>query len=519
MRIKSALAALLMGAAAPAVAGPFAMVGDVQLRQDVDLLKAAGLIRGPVDAWPLPWAQIDQGLDKARDGRKLDPEIGAAVARLEGLSDFAQQKLAVEARLDVTNGAALARDFGTTARNKVDGAARVEFNSGAVSVALGAGYRDQRGKNYHFEPTLLSVRLGNWALYGGYPEEWFGPGQTGALLFSNSTKPFPKVGIKRLVPDPINLPVLRWLGPIRLDLFVGALNERRDYRNVIVVGTRLNFEPVRGLEIGLNRAQQLCGQGRPCGTTQILKSFVGGGNLDNANPNDLTAFNNQAGNQLAGYDISYVRRIGRVNAKLYFEAEAEDFAKVVIEQYARLLGGTLSGPWGNKGARWTANVEYADTYGATLLNGTPFQKLFGSSNTRYPKSIYLNSLYYDGFTYDQRPIGYWTDGDSRTLTGSVSLTDTQSRRWYASARSTHINITNNGGIPPLPPKPPFSGPNRGPYHISLTSEKIAIGTAGVEWPTAYGDIRMEARYQSDTPNTPGRRDGRAQFEVGYRTRF
>ena len=518
MRIKPAVAALLIGVAAPAFAGPLAAVGDTQLRQDVDTLKAAGLIRGPVDSWPLPWAQIDQGLDAARDGRKLDPWVSAAVTRLESLSDFAQQRIALEARFDATNGAALARDFGTAARNKVDGSAKIEFNSGAVSVALGVGYRDQRGKNYHFEPSLVTVRLGNWALYGGYPEEWFGPGQTGALLFSNSAKPFPKVGIKRLVPDPINLPVLRWLGPIRLDFFVGALNENRDYRNIIVVGTRVNLEPVRGLEIGLNRAQQLCGQGRPCGGSQILKSFIGGGNLDNANPNSLESFNNQAGNQIAGYDVSYVHRIGKLNAKVYFEGEAEDFDNIVIEQYARMLGATLSGPWGKKGANWQANVEYVDTYGAALFNGTPLEKATGG-NTRYPRSLYLNSLFYDGFTYGQRPIGYWTDGDSRTLTGSVSLTDIKNRRWYGSARSTHINITNNGSEPPIPRLPPFSGPNRGPYHISLNSEKIGIFTSGVEWPTAYGDIRMEARYQTDTPNTPGRRDSRAQFEIGYRARF
>lgn len=44
-------AALLLGAAAaPVLAGPFAEVGDRQLRQDVALLAGAGLIRGPVDS-------------------------------------------------------------------------------------------------------------------------------------------------------------------------------------------------------------------------------------------------------------------------------------------------------------------------------------------------------------------------------------------------------------------------------------------------------------------------------------
>ena len=61
--------------------------------------------------------------------------------------------------------------------------------------------------------------LGTWALYGGFVDVWHGPGNCGALLFSNATRPFPKIGIKRLSPDAFDLPVLEWLGPwsLRID--------------------------------------------------------------------------------------------------------------------------------------------------------------------------------------------------------------------------------------------------------------------------------------------------------------
>ncbi len=522
LRIGMVAAMLLASTAAPALAGPFAQAGDTQLRQDVDLLKAAGLIRGPVDSWPLPWEQIEPALDAARDGRQLDPYLEAAVSRLERLDDFARKRITIETNLNATTGQSVARPFGFEARGKFDGSAAVSFNTDIISVTLGGGYRtggQQVGSKFYLEPSEVSVRLGNWAVYGGYTPEYFGPGHNGSLLFSNSARPFPKVGIKRLMPNPIDLPVLRWLGPVGFEIFAGVLDgPRRDYQNIIIVGTRLTFEPFRGFDIGLNRAQMLCGRGRPCGGRQILDSFIGAGNADNPTPGDVGAFFQQAGNQLAGYDMSYVQRFGKYSAKFYFEFEAEDFDNVILEQYGRQIGMSVSGPIGNRGASFQANIEYADTLAAQLFNGTPLEKVF-KSRKKYPVSFYDNSLYFDGFSYRGQPIGYWTDGDSRNLVGMISVTDRRNVRYYGSAQSVHLNLPSVGD-PPVPVGLP-DGTIIGSYirHVSRNAEKFALLTGGIEVPTAYGDVRAEVRYQTDSPNTPGRRDSRAQVEVGYRMRF
>ena len=522
---KFALLATVLGlvAGAPAFAGPLAEVGDRQLRQDVDLLAAAGLIQGPVDSWPLAWAQIDAGLNRAHDGRELDPYLKSAVARLDRLADFAAQRVSLDVRLGATNNVSVARDFGTLARGQFDGSGRVEFNSSVVSVAIGAGLRSGAGNpdsNYvHFEPSQVVIRLDNWALYGGFTEEWFGPGHDGALLWSNSARPMPKIGLKRLNPNPVDFPVLRWLGPLQFEIFGGVLNEARDYRNTLVVGTRFSFTPARGLQIGFNRTQMLCGDGRPCGKKQLLSSFIGVGNADNPKTGDASAFFSQAGNQIAGYDISYTHRLGPIGAKLYFETEAEDSQHIILEQYSRLLGTTVSGPWGEKGASWTASLEYSDTLAAQLFNGTPLENLLFSKKT-YPGSMYNHSLYTSGYTYYGRPIGYWTGGDSHNLSLSAAVTDTHNRRWYGSVRSVHLNIIDLGN----PPGAIFPRPDgtTGPLisnPVSVDSEKFVMLTAGAEVPTAFGDVRVEARYQTDSPNTPGVRDGKAAIEVQFRQRF
>lgn len=518
--LRLAAALCIFVGAAPVAAGPFAEVGDRQLRQDVALLASAGIIRGPVDSWPLPWAQIESGLNRAKDGRNLPPHLAAAVSRLNRLADYAAQGFASETSLIATNDISTARDFGTLARGRADVSTRVEANSDTLSLSLGGGYRsDQPSGPWHLEPSQLTVRLGNWALYAGNTEQWFGPGVDGALLFSNSARPIPKVGIKRLNPDPIDFPVLRWLGPVRLDMFAGVLNEERDFKNTITIGTRLSFAPAQGLEIGLNRAQMLCGQGRPCGLRQIAKSFIGIGNSDNPDPGNPAAFLAQAGNQLAGFDVSYTHNFNGVAAKLYFEGEAEDFDNVLLEQWGRLIGLTVSGAAGSRGSSFSTTLEYSDTLAVSLFNGTPLESLTGGE-TRYPGSFYNNSLYTSGFTYRGRPIGHWTAGDSRNLAVHAAITDTRNRRWYASARSVHLNVIDLGNPPsaifPRPdgsPGPAISNP------VSASSEKFAILTAGAELPTSLGDFRVETRWQSDSPSTPGRSAPRAAIEVQFRQRF
>lgn len=208
-------------ASTAADAGPWLEAGDRQVRADVELLKAAGLIRGPVNAWPLPWAQVSDGLDAA-DGQALPAHLDAAVRRLRILSDRDGQKSRYEANVRVTNRASVVRDFGDTAREDVDVSVRAEHEFGKLYISYGAGYRDgQQGKDLHFEPGHAALALGNWALYGGYVNTWWGPGHDSALLFSTNARPIPRVGIKRLSPKPIDFPVLRWLGPWRLDVFAG----------------------------------------------------------------------------------------------------------------------------------------------------------------------------------------------------------------------------------------------------------------------------------------------------------
>ena len=491
------LAALLAGSAQ---AGPWAMPGDARLRADVELLKSFGHIDGPMNAWPLPWAQIDDGIAHARNAGAQPPALEAALKRLEALSDRNSQRSRYEVKLAATTEAALVRGFAETARNPGDATVTASHDLGALSITWGgswvSGGKDDQpatrsNNSFSYAPSHAALKLGDWALYGGWVDSYWGPGHDGSLLFSTSARAFPKVGIRMMRPKDIDLPVLRWLGPVSFDMFAGILREERDFNNPAVIGIRFAFQPTRYFEIGLNRALQLCGSGRPCDFKTIARALIGVADFDNTGTLD------EPGNQIAGFDMAYRRPIGKTGhaLKLTFETVAEDADNILIEQFARQIGGAVLGPIGTKGASYEAGIEYTDTQAAKFLG-----RLMGGET--WPGSIYNNFIYTDGYTYGRRPIGFSLDGDARIFTLHGAVVDTKNRRWHASARAITLNLHED-------PR----------YRISQSRERIGLLTGGVNWPTQIGDMRFEGRIQKNAVNTPESSPLRVQAEVGWTSRF
>src|ERR1700761_501768 len=73
--------ASLAALAGPASASPWAEVGDNQLRADIEILAAAGVIDGITSQWPLPWNSLYQEIRDADLSRSSD-SVRAAAARL-----------------------------------------------------------------------------------------------------------------------------------------------------------------------------------------------------------------------------------------------------------------------------------------------------------------------------------------------------------------------------------------------------------------------------------------------------
>lgn len=500
------IVAIYLACASSAAAGPWADAGDARMVADVELLKAFGHIPGPVNAWPLPWAQIEAGIESVRGDAGTPPALLAATRRLEVLADRNRQTSRYFARAMVTNDAALVRGQADTARNPADLTLTASHDIGDhLSVTWGGSFLSdgspdqvatEDGNGFSPAPSHAALRIGNWAFYGGWVETQWGPGHDGSLMFSTSARPFPRVGIRRLRPYSIDAPVLRWLGPVSADVFVGVATEQRDFNNPGIIGMRLAFQPTPWFEIGLKRGLMLCGAGRPCGPGTIARALGGIGDLDN------TGTLAEPGNQLAGFDMAYRRPIGKTGHALVltFDTVAEDADNILIEQFARQIGIAFAGPVGGQGAIYRAGFEYTDTQGS--LFASPLRIGWKTERLNFPGSVYNNGIYTDGWTFRGRPLGFSLDGDARVATLHGQIIDTRNRRWYGSLRAIDLNIYE------------FAT-----YRISDTRERIKLATAGVDWPTRIGDLRFEGRVQQGGPDTPGETPTRLQGEFSWTSRF
>ncbi|MEM8799882.1 MAG: capsule assembly Wzi family protein [Pseudomonadota bacterium] len=498
----------------PSEAGsPFIDPGDRLIRQDIELLKAHGVFNGVISTWPMGWKQVERNLANISPDAKLPPHVRAAIMRLQGQADTAADRgIGASLRTQFTNEERIIRDFGQGARDEVDTRVTVDKQFGRGYIRLSAGYReDEFDGDINLDGTVGAVTFANWLVFAGFQDQWFGPGFDTALVLSTNARPPAKIGIQRLDPKRINLPVLRWLGPVQFN-FTAGLGEptREDFDRPLLIFSRFSFEPVYGLQLGVSRGLQLCGGGgRVCSVSSISRALVTvvdfvfqvGGDLDNTGV-VLT----DPGNQVASLDVRYTNTIGKMTYAGYLELVAEDSAGVTAIGDASLtLGATLSGYSERFGLNWTLRAEASDTeadrYFALFSGSTP-----GSANQ--------NFIFTDGYTHRDLFIGPSIGTDGRLFTGELSATDRASRHYYFRYRRAILNATA------LSPSLLSDGRIRFNNLISDNPETVNFLEVGAFIPpTRFGRFYAEARIFDDEPNTPGESDFGGAFELGWSIGF
>lgn len=472
-----------------AAAEPWTRVNDTLLRSDVELLADIGVLKGGVSTWPMNWSQI-RGMLNSTDVETLPAYARDAYLRLRSQAPEARNRgrnWGVEVTAAATNEAAVVRGFGAPARGDYDLQARFIGNWGGTTLSLGLGLRDDDfSRAFHLDDSYLAQEVGNWILYAGTVQHWWGPGWSSALLQSTSARPFPKIGFKRNSPDPFSSKWLSWIGPWSFEAYVG-LNDESGLRfeNHIIAGMRLELQPLPGVTLAFKRALQLCGEGRPCGFNTWAKALIVLGDLDNTGTLD------EPGNQIAGFDLRYGNTIGSVAYSLYTEIIGEDEDNWIVGVYATLWGARLAGPWGDDGARWETIFEYSDT----LANRSFW-------DTNRPNQIYTNFIYRDGFRYRGRSIGASVDNDTRLISLTGHFTDARNRFYRATLRHADINTDGTGR-----------------NTITANAETINFAEFETRIPLSFGDFGAAMRLQDDRPNTPDESKAQVSVEMSLRFRF
>ena len=335
-------AIILIFLASTALSEPLAAPGDLRLRHDLQLLNDAGVINIPLTAWPVSLGDVHNAIG-AVDGTDLNDSNQLALSRV-------RQRLSWELDIDSfdfvfgVSGSSeprVIRTFENTPRAEGEAKARLAWVGERFAINLSATYVSDPFDGDEFRPdgTYVGVALGNWMVTAGWQERWFGPGNDGSLILSNNARPTPGIALQRNNSTPFETKWLRWMGPWTFSTFMTQLDDERFVNDALLFGIRGSIRPVSGLEIGLTRTAQWCGDGRPCDFSTFVDLLLGNDNQGvNIDRED------EPGNQLAGIDIRWSLP-KQIPIALYMQWIGEDGRPNggLVGSWSRQLGAGLAG--------------------------------------------------------------------------------------------------------------------------------------------------------------------------------
>ena len=430
MKVRAILLAACFAASAtavPAMASPWAEVGDGQLRSDIELLQAAGVLNTLTTHWPLPWRTIEQALSRAPLGTQPASVRAAAERVLARAADATGTGWHAGAFADATNLPSVVYGFDGMGRGKAETQLSLEGVGDAVSgrIALGGLTQDFSGRSFRLMPegTYFSAEVAGTRLYGGYLDHWWGPGQISALSLSNNARPMPQVGIERASTQASSWPLLNLLGPWQAEFFLAYMDGPRIQPDTYFSGARLTVEPLRGLELAIARTEEFCGQGHTCSPIKDYFHFSNNP-LSTNNTNDELTF-----------DFKYSRTLGHIPVQAYLQLMNEDYSWFNHSGTSHLMGVSAWLPVGQADPV-KLTVEYTNSIAARH----PFSfgdDLFGFS--------YTNGTFFDGMRYRGRTLGFSLDDDSTLLSLQGSWTDAGGRFYELSLHHATIGTSHTPG--------------------------------------------------------------------------
>jgi hypothetical protein len=470
------------GALQTAAAGPFVPPGDASLRADIALLADHGVIRGPVTTWPLAWGPILEDLEDARLDGALPAHVAQALERMLATARGHARtgEPVFRAALSGAEQPSRIRSFADGPRESAEIAAGVEWTGHWLALDLeGQLVSDPGdGREARADGSAVAVALGNFAIAASTLERWWGPGWDGSLILSHNARPMPALSIDRTFTDAFESRWLGWIGPWDLSVVIGQMETDRAVPDARFFALRFNFRPLPGLEIGLSRAAQWCGDGRPCDLDVFVDLLLGRDNRGD----DAIDLANEPGNQLAGLDFRWSLASFAGPLALYGQLIGEDEAGGFPSRYLAQLG--LEGSAYAR-ERWSVRWfgEMADTSCGFYESEVPFN------------CAYNHGIYRTGYRYRGRAVGHGIDNDGRVFAAGLVLTDEGTTRWSFLARYGELN---RGGAPdPRHTLTPVAQ-DLASFDVSWSSDfrygVIEIG-AGAER-TDDTDLRGYVRWQS-----------------------
>ena len=277
--------------------------------------------------------------------------------------------------------------------------------------------------------AYVSYTFSNNQFTFGKQTLWWGPGRSGATLFSNNAEPVTMLRYDRIVP--LTLPgFLKYLGPMRMQFLVGRLSGAQFVQadnsiigapgvalkdQPFIHGEKLSFKPTENFEFSFSRTVLFAGEGAPFTAHTFLRSIfsLSGG-----------AEQNDPGDRRVAVDATY--RIPGLRKCLtgYVDGFSEDqpFPPSYPTESTWISGFFL---------RCVPALPHLTIRAEGLLS--PHRDL------AFPGFFYFNVHYLSGYTNNRQLIGSWIgrEGDGEQIWATWNLSPRSSIE--ASYRGMTVN--------------------------------------------------------------------------------
>jgi membrane-associated phospholipid phosphatase len=246
---------------------------------------------------------------------------------------------------------------------------------------------------YRLEEAYVGVNVANWQMTFGKQSLWWGPGEGGAMLFSDNAEPIYMFRTSRI--SPLRLPWLfQRMGPVKFDFFVGQLAGNQFPPRPVIHGEKISFKPTENLELGFSRAVEMGGVGRPLTLRAVWNSYTSVTSINQETPA------NDPGKRTGGFDFSYRVPFVRHWMTLYADSLATDDPSPLAAPRQAGINPGMYFPRVPGVPKMDLRVEAVNT---------------DTSRSHRGQFIYFDTFYHDLYTSKKNLIGSWIGREGQGL--------------------------------------------------------------------------------------------------------
>ena len=325
--------------------------------------------------------------------------------------------------------------------------------------------------------ATLSVHLLGHEISGGKSDAWLGPGQGGALAWSNNAEDIYSFRINRV--EPLHIPYLSaLLGPIRYDFFYGSLKGHTAPNDDWTHSEMFSFQPTANFQFAFQRTIIFGGHGHePVTLHTFLKGFFDLNDTTGA----VKGSRDDPGARFSDFSASY--RLPFVRKSVLFYADSishDDVTPISAPRRAAFRTGLFFSHIPGL-PRLDFRVEAADTD----------QRVGPSTNGAFN---YYEGIQVQGYTNKGFIMGDWIgrEGKGGNAAFTYNLSGNEWVRFtYLNKKDAHDFIF--GAFTPFAPTLPFPFGTFGPGGTTQNQFKIEV-----EKRFLHNNLELNAWYQHET---------------------